>query len=107
VVQEPGEETKKVASPDDDYYDLQMLWRVAQDSNTMTENKTKELALNCLIEVIKVGIYLKPEMRDPFIEAASNNITNGDTVYFSIQFLQNLLSTYPNDDSRLGGGQSS
>ena len=37
---------------------------------------------------------------------ALENINKGNTVYFSIVFLQNLLETYPQDDQRMMSSQS-
>ena len=95
------------ANEDDSYYDLMMFWDVAQDANQWASHRTKELALTSLIEVLKFGQTYKSDIRDQFVQLALDNIKKGDSVYFAIGFLQQLLGTYPHDDQLQAGGNTS
>ena len=63
--------------------------------------------MSSLIEVLKLGQTYKNNIKDPFINLALENIEKGDTIYFSVGFLQHLLSTFPHDDQQMGGYSSS
>jgi hypothetical protein len=62
------------SDPDEGYFDLDVLWNIARDSNKVTPNKTKELALSSLIEVISAGSQWRANIREPFINKALSNI---------------------------------
>jgi hypothetical protein len=68
-------------------------------------HKTKELSLASLIETLKICQSYKIELKDYFVHLAIENIQRGETVYFSIVFFQNLLSTYPHDDQNMSSRQ--
>ena len=63
--------------------------------------------MSSLIEVLKLGQTYKNNIKDPFMNLALENIEKGDTIYLSVGFLQNLLSTFPHDDQQMGGFGSS
>lgn len=90
---------------DSKFFDLTLFWDIAQQSNVNTNHKTKELSLSSLIEILKICQSYKIELKDYFINLAIENIQRGETVYFSIVFFQNLLSTYPHDDQTMGSRQ--
>jgi hypothetical protein len=52
---------------DDKFFNLNIFWNIAQDSNQHASNRTKELALNALIDVLVKGTSYNSGMRDPFI----------------------------------------
>lgn len=95
------------ANEDESFYNLMMFWDVAQDANTWASHRTKELALKSLIDVLKLGQTYKSDIRDQFVQLALDNIKKGDSVYFAIGFLQQLLGTYPHDDQLQAGGNTS
>lgn len=87
---------------DSRFFNLLLFWDIAQDSNVHASNRTKELALSALIEVLGRTTGYNSTMRDPFIQLTIDNIQRGETVYFSVGFFLKLLGTYPRDDQQMG-----
>ena len=82
---------------DERYFDCETFWKIAQHDSPATQ-KTKELALQSLIEILKFASTLQPQIKEIFIDLALKNIGEGTSVMQSITFLQNLLFTYPLDE---------
>ena len=89
------------------FFNLHIFWEIAQDSNVHVNNRTKDLALNSLIEVLSRATSYNNSIRDPFIQLTIENIQRGDTIFFSVGFFLKLLGTYPNDDSQMGSSHGS
>ena len=69
---------------DSDYFDCQIFWDIAQDENQSSSFRTKELALNSLIEVLKTGYLYNHSIRNTFINQSLDNMKKGKTVYFTL-----------------------
>ena len=58
-----------------------------------------------MIEILKVAEKYNPSLKEQFINLALENITKGNQIYYSLVFLQNLLSTYPNESPLPSGSR--
>lgn len=59
---------EKVPEQEPKSFDCQILWDVAQDQNKYATARIKEQALQSLIEVLKAGQNIIPNIKDSFID---------------------------------------
>ena len=87
-----GQAQQAEVNEDDKYFNLMIFWNIATDTSIGASQRTKELALTSLVEVLKLGHTYKSNIRDQFVQLALDRICElrsyaEDSVYIAIGFL--------------------
>jgi hypothetical protein len=87
-----GQAQQAEVNEDDKYFNLMIFWNIATDTSIGASQRTKELALASLVEVLKLGHTYKSNIRDQFVQLALDRICElrsyaEDAVYIAIGFL--------------------
>jgi len=78
------------------YFDLNIFWKIAQEEGKVNQ-KTKDLAINCLVDILNrqnQQIFENYLSKADFFNFALQNLERDQSVYMSLQFIQQLLLTY-------------
>ena len=84
------------------YVDLNKFWIISQDENQDVPIKTKHLALTSLIEILQkyyreAKNFVNLPTKFEFMNLALTNIVKQNSMYISVNFLKNLILTFPRD----------
>jgi tRNA(Phe) wybutosine-synthesizing methylase Tyw3 len=85
------------------YVDISVLWRVGQETTKTVTQKTKDLALSCLVDILnKTHANLKNlHTKMDFFQKSIENLQNEKSVHTTLLFIKRLLLTFPLDSGYL------